>query len=247
MLILIAIAIAAKNGLVNYFDQVRMLLNLGAAREGERVLIDGVPWRIGKINLQTRLTNPCIDGPGLRLPLEDLMKMTSRACGKREAWFPCRIGHTLLLNDDLLATVEHISPDFVEITYRGGVTQQIPTSEFIKLRPANLSEGFLVNTTFGLDYRHQADITHSIPEKLCADLHAALIGIMPAEQVLVFKEAGASSLNLLLIAKFSGAAANQYLDIRRQLQQIAVESCNRHGWSIPFPHLVVHQAAAGSV
>jgi hypothetical protein len=248
MLILIAIAIAAKNGLVNYFEQVRMLLNLGGAREGERVLIEGVPWRIGKINLQTRLTNPCIDGPGLRVPLEDLMEMTSRACGKHEAWFPCRIGNTFLLGDDLLAKVEHISPDFVEITYRGGVTRQIPTPEFIKLQPANLSEGFLVSSTFGLGYRHQADITTRIPEQLRADLHAALQAIVPQEQLLdvkvVFKEAAASSLDLLLIAKFSGGAAEQYLDLRRQLQQIAVDSCNRHGWLIPFPQLVVHQADA---
>lgn len=246
MLILIAIAIAAKNGLVTYFEQVRMLLNLGSAREGERVLIDGVPWRLGKINLQTRLTNPCIDGPGLRLPIETLMGMTSRACGKHEAWFPCRVGHTLLLGDDLMVKVEHISPDFVEISYRAGVTRHIPTAEFIKLQPANLSEGFLVTSTLGLDYRHQKDITGAIPEQLQKDLNNALRGSVPEGQLLeakaLFKEAGASSLDLLLVAKFAGSVADQYLDLRRQLQQIAVESCNRHGWSIPFPQLVVHPA-----
>lgn len=246
MLILIAIAIAAKNGLLHYFEQVKMLLNLGAAREGERVLIDGVPWRIGKINLQTRLTNPCIDGPGLRVPLEALMKMTSRPCGKHEAWFPCRTGHTLLLSDDLLAKVEHISPDFVEITYRGGVTRQIPTPEFIKTQPANLSEGFVVSSTLGLDYRHQPDITTGIPEQLRTDLRSALETAVPEGQLIdvnvLFKEAAASSLDLLMIAKLSGGAAEQFLDLRRKLQQIAVESCNRHGWVIPFPQMVIHQA-----
>jgi hypothetical protein len=205
-----------------------------------------VPWRIGKINLQTRLTNPCIDGPGLRLPIETLMGMTSRACGKHEAWFPCRVGHILLLADDLMVKVEYISPDFVEISYRAGVTRHIPTAEFIKLQPANLSEGFLVTSTLGLDYRHQKDIAGAIPEQLQKDLNHALRGSVPEGQLLeakaLFKEAAASSLDLLLIAKFTGAAAEQYLDLRRQLQQIAVESCNRHGWSIPFPQLVVHPA-----
>lgn len=247
MLILIAIAIAAKNGLLHYFEQVKMLLNLGAAREGERVLIDGVPWRIGKINLQTRLTNPCIDGPGLRVPMEALMKMTSRPCGKHEAWFPCRVGHTLLLSDDLLAKVEHISPDFVEITYRGGVTRQIPTPEFIKTQPANLSEGFVVSSTLGLDYRHQPDITTGIPEQLRAELRAALETAVPEGQLIdvnvFFKEAAASSLDLLMIAKLAGGASEQYLDLRRKLQQIAVESCTRHGWVIPFPQMVIHRAA----
>lgn len=243
MLILIGIVIAAKNGLVHYFEQVRMLLNLGSAREGERVLIDGVPWRIGTLNLQTRLTNPCIDGPGLRLPLEALMTMTSRQEG-REAWFPCRTGHFLLLPDDVLAKVEHISPDFVEITYRGGITRHIPTPEFVKMQPANLSEGFLVSSTLGLDYLHQPDITQSIPAQLQTDLRTGLLTKVPAEQLVdlsvTFKEAATSSLDLSMIAKFSGTAADQYLELRRLLQQIALESCNAHGWHIAFPQVVLH-------
>jgi hypothetical protein len=243
MLILLGIAIAAKNGLTQYFEQVRMLLNLGSAREGERVLIDGVPWRIGTINLQTRLTNPCIDGPGLRVPLEQLMTMTSRQEG-HEAWFPCRTGDMLLLPDDLLAKVNHISPDFVEITFRGGISRLIPTPEFVKLQPANLSEGFLVSATLGLDYRHQPDITQSIPAQLQADLRTGLLERVPAEHLVdlgvTFKEAATSSLDLGMIAKFSGAAADQYLELRRLLQQIAVESCNTHGWHIAFPQVVVH-------
>jgi hypothetical protein len=243
MLILLGIAIAAKNGLTQYFEQVRMLLNLGSAREGERVLIDGVPWRIGTINLQTRLTNPCIDGPGLRVPLEQLMTMTSRQEG-HEAWFPCRTGDMLLLPDDLLAKVNHISPDFVEITFRGGISRLIPTPEFVKLQPANLSEGFLVSATLGLDYRHQPEITQSIPAQLQADLRTGLLERVPAEHLVdlsvTFKEAATSSLDLGMIAKFSGAAADQYLELRRLLQQIAVESCNTHGWHIAFPQVVVH-------
>ena len=243
MLILLGIAIAAKNGLTQYFEQVRMLLNLGSAREGERVLIEGVPWRVGTINLQTRLTNPCIDGPGLRVPLEQLMTMTSRQEG-HEAWFPCRTGDMLLLPDDLLAKVNHISPDFVEITFRGGITRLIPTPEFVKLQPANLSEGFLVSSTLGLDYCHQAQITREIPAQLQADLRTGLLKKVPAEQIVdlsvTFKEAASSSLDLGLIAKFSGAAADQYLALRRLLQQIAVESCNTHGWHIAFPQVVVH-------
>lgn len=243
MLILLGIILAAKNGLVHYFEQVRMLLNLGSAREGERVMIDGVPWRVGSINLQTRLTNPCIDGPGLRVPIETLMGMTSRQSG-RESWFPCRTGNILLLADDVLAKVDHISPDFVEITYRGGITRHIPTPEFVKMQPANLSEGFLVSSTIGLDYQHQADITRTIPRQLEADLRSGLLELVPATQLVdlsvVFKQAASSSLDLTMVAKFSGAAADQYLELRRLLQQIAVESCTKHGWTIPFQHVVVH-------
>jgi len=248
MLILIVIALAAKSGFVRYFDQVRMLLNVGSAREGERVLINGVPWRIGTINLQTRLSNPCIDGPGLRLSLEGLMGMTSRPVAQNENWFPCRSGEMILLPNDFLARVENVHADFVELRYRAGVTRQIPTPEFIKLQPENLSGGFLVSTTFGLDYSLQADITQRIPQQMVEDLKAGLLKLVPEDQLVEvkveFKEAAASSLDLLLVAKFKGGCANLFLDLRRALQRLAVESATAHGWPIPFPQLTVHQAAA---
>jgi small-conductance mechanosensitive channel len=250
MLILLAIALAAKSGFVRYFDQVKMLLNVGSAREGERVLINGVPWRIGTINLQTRLSNPCIDGPGLRLPLEALMGMTSRPVAKNESWFPCRSGEMVLLPNDLLARVEQVHADYVELRYRAGVTRQIPTSEFIKLQPENLSGGFLVSTTFGLDYSLQADITQRIPQQMVEDLKAGLLKLVPEDQLVEvkveFKEAAASSLDLLLVAKFKGGCANLFMDLRRGLQRLAVESATAHDWPIPFPQLTVHQAIAAN-
>lgn len=247
MLILVVIALAAKSGFVRYFDQVRMLLNVGSAREGERVLIDGVPWRIGTINLHTRLTNPCIDGPGLRLPLEALMGMTSRPMGSHEPWFPCRSGDMILLANELLAKVEHVNPDFVEIRYRGGVIRQIPTAEFILLQPENLSGGFLMTTTFGLDYSLQAEITERIPKMLQADLKKGLLKWVKEEELLdvkaEFKEAAGSSLDLLLMVRCAGTAADRYLEMRRALQRLAVESATAHGWPIPFPQMTVHQAS----
>ena len=120
----------------------------------------------------------------------------------------------------------------------------MPTPEFVKIQPANLCEGYRVSSTLGFDYRHQAQITREIPAQLQADLRTGLLERIPAEQLVdlsvTFKEAASSSLDLGLIAKFSGAAADQYLEVRRLLQQIAVESCNTHGWHIAFPQVVVH-------
>ncbi len=245
VLVMLGILLAAKSGLMRYFDQVRMLLNLGPAREGERVLINGVPWLIGTINFQTRLTNPCLDGAGLRLPLEALMGMTSRPCAANEPWFPCRSGDTLLLDNDVVARVERAGPDLVEVRYRGGITRHIPTPAFLAMQPANLSGGFFVSTTLGLDYSLQADITNRIPAQLQEDLRAGLLRSVPEDHLLEvrveFKEAGNSSLDLWIGARFAGDAAPRYLELRRLLQQIAVESCSAHGWPIPFPQLVLHQ------
>ena len=246
MLIVIGLALAAKNGLTTYFEQVRMILNLGSAREGERVVIDGVPWRVGRINLQTRLTNPCLDGPGLQLPLESLMKMVSRPSGPEESWFPCRSGQFVLLAPDLLARVEQAGPDFVQVRYRGGITRQVPTVEFVKLQPENLSEGFVLSTTLGLDYRHQSEITSTIPARLETALRAGLLKRVTEDHLLgvtvAFKEAGQSSLDLLLLGRFAGEAAEQYLELRRVMQQIAVDTCTAEGWSLAFPQLVMRRA-----
>jgi small-conductance mechanosensitive channel len=61
--------------------------------------------------------------------------------------------------------------------------------------------------------------------------------------VVEFQEAAASSLNFLLLARFAGTQAPNYPALGRLLQRAAVDSCRRHGWSIPFPHLVVQQKA----
>ena len=59
-----------------------------------------------------------------------------------------------------------------------------------------------------------------------------------------FKEAGASSLDFLIIASFTGNVAGDYFGLSRLLQRFAVESCQRNNWGIPFPQMVVHQADA---
>jgi hypothetical protein len=228
-------------------EQLRLLLDLGPVREGERVVLGGVPWRVGKIHIFTQLTNSVIGGPGLRLPLEQLAGLTSRPPGLEEAWFPCRKREWILLNGTTLAQVSDITPEHVELTYGGGLRRWIPVADFLKTDVAVLSGGFVRSTTFGIDYAHLAEATDTIPAKLREDLRAALLEQVPEAELLdvvvEFQEAAASSLNFLLLARFAGTQAPNYPALGRLLQRAAVDSCRRHGWSIPFPHLVVQQKA----
>lgn len=248
VLAVIGLVLLAKNGVLHYFEQVRMLLNLGSVREGERVVIEGVPWQVGTINLFTQLTNPLIPGRGLRLPIDALMATTSRPCVKGEPWLPAAEEDWVLIDDQKLARINHIAPDFVELFFPGGSARLVPLAEFVRMQPTNLSQGFAISTSFGLDYKHQAEITTTIPKLLTEDVQAALAQQIKREDILEcraeFLQAGASSLDLLLIARFSGAAAERYMVLGRTLQRIAVDSCNRRGWVIPFPQVVVHQASA---
>lgn len=240
-----ALIVTAKSGFARHMEQLRLLLDLGPVREGERVVLDGVPWRVGKIHVFTQLTNSVIGGPGLRLPLEQLNGLTSRPPGLEEAWFPCRKREWILLNGSTVAQVNDITPEHVELTYGGGLRRWIPNADFLKADIAVLSGGFVRSTTFGIDYDHLAEATGKIPALLREDLRAALLEQVPEAELLdvlvEFQEAAASSLNFLLLARFAGTQAPNYFALGRLLQRAAVDSCRRHGWSIPFPHLVVQQ------
>jgi hypothetical protein len=61
-----------------------------------------------------------------------------------------------------------------------------------------------------------------------------------------FSQAGASSLDIDLIAAFNGNAAKDYAALARALQRIAVDACNRYGWEIPFAQVTVHPAGTWS-
>lgn len=240
-----AVLVTAKSGFARHMEQLRLLLNLGPVREGERVVIDGVPWRVGKIHVYTQLTNSVIGGPGLRLPLDRLSGLISRPPGLDEPWFPCRKRDWILLNGTTLAQVADITPEYVEIAYSGGLRRRLLHGDFHAADVAVLSGGFARSTTFGIDYAHLEEATTVIPAKLREDVRTALLEQVPESELLdvsvEFQEAAASSLDFLVIARFTGAQAFNYLILGRLLQRAAVDSCRRHGWSIPFPHLVIQQ------
>ena len=90
----------------------RILLNLGPAREGERLTLNGIPWRIDKLGMFCWLSNPALDEVQ-RLPIELLLKQVSRPYNLDEPWFPCRKGDYLRLADGSVAQVTHLSSEQV--------------------------------------------------------------------------------------------------------------------------------------
>lgn len=237
----------AKSGIGRYMKELQFLLNLGAVREGERVTINGVPWRVGKIHMFTQLTNSVIGGPGLRLPLEELSGMVSRPGALDEPWFPFPKRSWVLLDGTTMAQITDLTPDHVEIVYGGGMKRWIPLADFMGMDVAGLSGGFARAITLGLDYRHQAQAPHEIPELLKADVRAALLETMREDElvnvIVEFEAAADSSLNFLIVGVFAGSQAPNFPGLTRLLQRAALESATRHGWNIPFPQMVVHKAS----
>jgi hypothetical protein len=129
----------------------------------------------------------------------------------------------------------------------GGSRKTFNTSDFLAQSPQVLSTGFRLAVTFGIDYQHQAIIASEIPALINSALYDAFAdeGYMkPLVNLAVeFAEAGASSLDLQVLADFSGAASPQYFVLRRAIQRICVEACNANGWVIPFTQLTLHVAS----
>lgn len=248
LLFLLGVAWAGKTAVPMFLEQIRLLLNFGAVRERDRVVLDGIPYRVSRVSFYTLLSNAELSGGVRRLPLRDLIDMRSRICSKDEVWFPCRRGDWVVLSDGTRGCVRHQSPDTVQVETLGGALVTYPSTQFLELSPKNLSSGFRLQVRFGIDYGHQAICTTEVPEILAARVRAGLAEQFGAELQQAIKveflEAGASSLDYAVIADMSGEAAPHSEAIPRAIQRICVDTCNDEGWVIPFTQVTLHQAAA---
>lgn len=241
---LVMLALGAWRFLPGYIMEARLLLNVGAARQGERVIYNGLPFRIVSLNLYTDLRNPELEG-SIRLPLSALAQLTSRA-RTDEAWFPSRVGDYLLLPDGSFGQVMQQTVEYVRLKVVGSQVQ-FATADFLNLNLRNLSqEGFGVVVGFGIDYQHQAIALDRVPARLRAAVESAFeqAGFKDDLKDLVvdFKEAATNSLDYLIYATLEGRSAASYFKFSRLIQQACVDMCNHEGWVIPFAQLTVHRA-----
>ena len=246
ILFVAGLLLAAKSGLPKFYEHARLLLNLGEVREGERVVVDGVPWRVDSLGIFTTLTNPRLTGGELRLPLRSLSELRSRPFEKREPWFPCEEGNWVILSDGTRGKVIVQTPEIVDLVLVGGARKTYPTADFLDAAPIDISNTFRVRSIFGIVYRHQKLCTTEIPEVLEKAVGHAVAELVKVENIqrvkVEFAAAGASSLDYEILADIRGEVADRYEVISRALQRAAVDACNKHGWTIPFTQVTLHQA-----
>ncbi len=237
---------ASKTAIPMFFEQIRLLLNLGSVRENERVLYQGLIWRVTRLSINTLFVNPNLSGGVRRVPLRDLVDLRSRASAPHEPWFPTSRNDWILLEGDRLGQVVFQSPEVVRVQLLGGVLVHYPATEFKGVAFENLSSGFRIEQRFGIDYQHQSICTQEVPELMCKfvtdGLHRRFDEKHLIDLRVEFLEAAASSLDYAIIASFAGDAAPQRSQINRALQRLLVEACNQEGWVIPFKQITLHQA-----
>lgn len=222
--------------LPQFFEQMRLLLNVGGVREGERLLVDGLPFRIQALRFYTRLENPDLQGGVLRVPLQFLVGKRSRASAPDEPWFPTRVGDVVLLADGTFGPVRTQTPETVVVEHWGSA-RSLPTAEFLKLSPRNLSRGFVADAQFVLGRTQEAKALDAVLAQLAAALRADLAQFVPADQIaevaVVLQNVTPIGVELLATARCDGASAQHFFALRRRMQHAFVDACRQHGYPLP--------------
>jgi small-conductance mechanosensitive channel len=248
LIFLIGVGWASIKTLPSQIESVKLILNVGTVREGERILFNEVPYRVESLAFRAQLINPELDGGVQQLPVRDLVGHHSRPAGSDEAWFPTRSGDWVELGDGLLGQVTHQSPSAVRLTDLGGAEVVYATSRFLQQHPRRLSRRFRLVERFRIDYRHQGIATTEVPRLMQEALAEALPALLEKDQLqevsVLFEAAAPSSLDYRVEVRLGGSAAPRIEIIRSAVQRILVDACNRHGWTIPFTQITLHQATA---
>ncbi|EEF24621.1 conserved hypothetical protein [Ricinus communis] len=231
--------------LPNYLTEIRTVLNFGSVRQGERLVYNGLPWRIADLDFYTLLHNPALSGL-VRVPLTQIAKLSSRPFHKDEPWFPTKVGDIVVMNDGVQGRIERQTPEIVQIN-AGESLINYRTEKFLDARPQNLSHGFVATCVFGVDFQHQRDalttvekgfqdaLKQSLPEQDFADTCAHF----SAE----YKGMSATALEFRLLAVFKGEAAENHGRIQRWLQRTGLECATKNGWEIPSQPIRIQTTA----
>jgi len=248
IILFFGLAWTVRQTLPKMWQQVRLVLNMGSIREGERVIYDGVPWRVESLNVFCKLYNPAM-ALHLRIPIENMIGLVSRPSHNDEPWFPCKRGDWIAIDGKPFAKVVSLSHQQVEVVELGGRRTVYQTGAFLGMSPANLSRNFSLRVVFGLSYDLQAEITTTVLETMKTFLQKKLEENGYAEDCLSltvdFLQAGASSLDVAVLADFKGEQAPAYRRIERALGKWCVDCCNANNWEIPFPQMTVHLPSGG--
>ena len=245
LLILIGLAWTLRQTLPRYWKQMQLFLNIGSVREGERIFLDGLPWKIAAINFYSKLENP-VARLIQRVPLDDLVDLKSRPLARGEPWFPCKKDDWIIMADGTRGKVIGISQEFVTLVQRGGAQRTYTMEDFLGGSPLNLAPNFRIKEVFGITYDLQSQSTQEIPALLEAHVAKRIEEEGYGDKLLnlrvEFAQANTSSLDMVVIADFEGELGDLYNRLRRAIQRWCVEAATEHGWEIPFQQITLHHA-----
>ena len=239
LLILAGIAIGLKKYLPQFLAEAKLLLNLGAVREGEMVTYEGVPWMVKSINIYSHLVNPVLKGGELRMPLREMSHLISQPIADDEPWFPSNLHDYILLPDGSFGQVVIQTPEFVQIKSREMIRTYL-VSDYLNLAVKNLSMGsFACVSNFGLSLEHQEICLDTVPKAfegaIKSNFERNEMQSSLEELRVEMSSIQSASIQYFLYVQMKSGAAEHYWKIQRMMQQACVATCNREGWKIENP------------
>lgn len=246
LIFLIGAAWAGIQVIPQFIESLKLILNIGMVKEGQRIEFDGIPWNVESLSFSCRLVNSELDDGLQVLPVKRLVGLHSRPWCVDEAAFPLRRGEWVALADGHSGRSIAQNPGMVTLEELGGALISYPSAEFLKLAPRNLSRGsFRVRTRFGIDYSHQAIAATQVPGLFHSQLEEGLPEVVGKEAIRAISvqlaNAGPSSLDYEVEVDLDGSAAPLHRQAKFALQRLLVEACNRHQIGIPFTQVMLHQ------
>ena len=242
ILILLALIFAFRNYVPKYFSEIRLFLNLGSARQGERVIYRGIPWLIERITLYSAtLYNPALDNGRIRLMLPELATLVSRPLNNDEIWFPAKVGESFILPSGTFGEVKRQTPESVYLNSFNS-TIIYPTADFIAGAPTNLSYGYYAVADFGLSYKHFDTPVDEVFTKLKEYIIEFLSNTPLHDQYnslsVEFRKINEGiSLVYTVIVSMKGSSAAYYFQSGRLLQEACLRCAQKEGWSMPFTNI----------
>lgn len=243
ILIILAMIISLRNSIPAYFRRLRTFLNMGLAREGERVIYQGIPWEIEHINLYSVfLLNPLLDNGRIRLTIDCLENMVSRDVPHDEAYYPTVVGDTVLI-DSTYAKVVRQTPETVYLDSYG-TAFEYGTEEFAARKPMNLTTGYIASTQFVIDRSHYSDdiddmilkLKEVVEEQLAKDSDCQLLSNAVYTN---FREINLYGDLVFGMSISMGAnAEGYYYAIPRLLQRSGVVAAKRYNWKLPDKSII---------
>ena len=248
--ILGAVVWSSKQYFPTFFEQSKIVLNLGTIRENEVVIYKHIAWRLKSLGYYCRLENPSLTGGSLRISSKELMTYHSRPVVENEPWFPSRTNDWVVLTDGTYGKVTFQSPEQVVVRLIGGAYKHFKVDQFLGLNPLNLSKGYGIEQVIGIDYQHQQPLLQEVIPRFKEKIQSYLKDFLKDEYQYVkefmveYMNAGASSLDIRFFLVCSGELGAKKLLLERRIQMGFVDVCNEFGYVIPFQQVTLHYPQA---
>lgn len=253
VLVLASLLWSLKQYLPTFFEQAKLILNLGTVREGERVIYNDLCWMVKSLGVYCQLYNPALSGGQLRVAARDLVNKQSRPIVENEAWFPTDKGDWVETKDGTFGKVIVQTPETVVIRQIGGMKKYLGVKEFLDSAPVNLSQGYSIIMKLGVDYTHQKMVLTEFIPKLRDHIRTLLAELDTNDDNyfhnlgVEFNNANTSSLDVRVYFECDPNLAARKKEFERKVWKIFVEVCNEHNYIIPFNQLTVHMQSDNKV